>query len=408
ATGSQRVYGENVLLIVLESTRADYWAEPELAPNFHRWKERGLYFPRAVAQYPATPLAYGAMFASQPPTVLAQSPYWSDNRLFDYARPKFDDLILTRPKNRWFDHNAITDFFMPSDIAPYGHKDGQDGLEYARGRLEMLDDDESFFGWVHLYEPHAPYDARPDFAHGGGKRAAYRSEIAWLDDRLGSFMDWFYDSRWAEDTMVIVVGDHGEGMGDEVFGEPFWGHHVHVHEVVNRVPLFVSGPSLPEGAEEDEVQVSQLDVMPTIFDFVGLDMPRQSLAQGSSVYGLIDERPTRPIVTEAFSIRGTKFFNFVERAAGGDRDEIAEAFHKISTEGSRYAPKIALQYGPHKLVYDRMLRRYWLYDTERDPMEKNDLSEERPELLETMKARLDDWALAQNWAIDQLNERLVD
>ncbi len=408
ALSSPDAYGQNVLLIVIESVRTDYWAEPDLTPKFHRWKERGLYFPRAIAQYPATPLAYGAMFASQPPSVLAQSPFWRNDRLFDDVRPKFDELILTRPQNEWFDHNAITDFFIPSDIAPYGHKDGEDGLEYARGRLEEFDDDDSFFGWVHLYEPHAPYVVRPEFIDGDGNRAAYRSEIAWVDDRLGEFMEWFYDSPYAEDTLVIVIGDHGEAMGDEVFGERFWGHHIHVHEAVNRVPLFVSGPGLPEGAEEGEVQVSQMDVMPTIFDFVGLDIPPESLAQGSSLYSVIDRRPARPIVTEAFSIRGTKFFNFIGRTADGDPEEIAREFHKISTEGSRYSPKIALQYGPHKLVYDRMLRHYWLYDTRSDPAEQHDLSEERPELLETMKVRLDEWALAQSWAIEQLNGRLVD
>ena len=54
---------KHVLLVVLESIRWNSWADESLAPNFHRWRRHGTYV-NAVAQYPATPLAYGAMFTS--------------------------------------------------------------------------------------------------------------------------------------------------------------------------------------------------------------------------------------------------------------------------------------------------------------------------------------------------------
>jgi hypothetical protein len=399
-----RVRGKNVLLVVLESTRADYWSEPALTPKFHQWKKQGLYAPSAIAQYPATPLAYGAMFSAQPPSVLSQSPYWGKNRLFDYLRPKFDDVILSRPRISWFEHNAITDFFVPQDIAPFAHKNSEDGLEYVRGRLEMLDPDQSYFGWVHLYEPHAGYEAREGFMKGSGKRAKYRSEIGWIDSKLGAFMDWFYESPYAKDTLLVVIGDHGEAMGEKILGKSYWGHHVHVHNSVNRVPLYVSGPGLPKDEQETDVQITQLDLMPTIFDFLGVQLPADALAQGRSVYELLENRPLRPIITEAFSIRGTEFFNFVKNVRSESPENIRKRFHEISTKGSRYSPKIGLQYGDHKLVYDRTLRRYWLYNTAKDPAEQHNLAKEKPEVLEQMKQRLNDWQVVQAWVVDRLND----
>ena len=102
----QRI-GQNVLLIVLESTRADAWQNERLTPKFHQWKRHGVYFPRAVANYPATPLAYGAIFTSQPPAVLAQTHAWANPRLFDIAHDKFDHFFLSQPNINWFDHTAI-------------------------------------------------------------------------------------------------------------------------------------------------------------------------------------------------------------------------------------------------------------------------------------------------------------
>lgn len=145
---NQRI-GQNVLLIVLESTRADAWLNEQLTPKFHRWKRRGVYFPRAVANYPATPLAYGAIFTSQPPAVLAQTPHWANLRLFDTAHDKFDSFFLSQPNIDWFNHTAITQFFIPDNVEPHRHNDAEEGLNYMREAIEEAGT-QHFLGWVHL------------------------------------------------------------------------------------------------------------------------------------------------------------------------------------------------------------------------------------------------------------------
>ena len=402
--------GDNVLFIVVESVRADYWDDPELTPRFHEWKDQGIHIPRGIANYPATPLAYGAMFTAQPPSVVAQTPYWGQNRLFDRIKQDFDHLFFTRPDISWFEHTAITDFFVPRSGEINAHQTGPQGLTYLRENISQLEDGESFFSWVHLYEPHSPYEAREPWVDGADDdMSKYRSEIAYTDHHLGEFMEWFFEQPLAEDTLVILVADHGQGMGEEIFGEEFWGHHVHVHNVVSNVPMFFAGPDLPRGKRDEDLGVMQLDMMPTIYDFTGHALPEEMVPQGNSVYHLLEERPDRPMVTEAFSIRGGQFFDFVANAQeGGDVDELRREFHRISTDGQRYSPKIALQYGDHKIVYDRLLQRSWVYNIAEDPQERRNLVDEDPEIAEKMKRRLSIWNDLQGEVVRQLDELLVE
>ncbi len=399
--------GENVLLIVLESVRADYWDDPELTPEFHQWKQQGTYFPRAVGQYPATPLAYGAMFAGQPPSVVAQTPAWGQNRLFDGIDDRFDHVFLSRPDISWFEHTAITDFFVPRDHPVNAHDTGPDGLSYLREEISSVDEGENFFSWVHLYEPHSPYEAREPWVEGrDDRRSSYRSEIAYTDKHLGEFMDWFFDQPAAEDTLVVLIADHGQAMGEEIMGESFWGHHVHVQNVISHIPMFVAGPGLPQDSRKDDLGVMQLDVMPTIYDFTGAALPEAFMPQGNSVYYLLENRPERPLVTEAFSIRGGPFFDFVANTQQSDEDlrELRREFHRISTRGQRYSPKIGIQQGDYKLIYDRLLQRSWLYNIAEDPGEEYDLYTEKPEVAEKMKERLQYWNLLQGEVVRRLDE----
>jgi len=129
--------------------------------------------------------------------------------------------------------------------------------------------EQRFFGWVHLYEPHDPYHPRPKYGPQSGPAAAYTSEIAYIDDQLGTFMEWFCEQPVASETLVIIIADHGEGINDETDGAPFWGHHVHVHNILSTVPAYFSGPGLPRDSTRLRLDMSQIDVMPTILDFVG-------------------------------------------------------------------------------------------------------------------------------------------
>lgn len=397
--------GDSVLLIVLESTRADSWANEEVAPQFADWRKAGLFVPRAVAQYPATPLAYGALFTAQPPSVLTQTPQWARSRLFDELAPRFDHLLLSRPLSKWLDRGAITDFFVPRDVSLMEHNNTEVGLPALRDRLEALDPEASFFAWAHLYEPHKPWKWRKRFsdAETWSRRVAYESEVTWVDDSLGAFMTWFLAQPKAASTLVIVIADHGEGMGERIEGKPFWGHHVHVHTSVSHVPAFFAGPGLPKD-EVRSLPVGQLDVMPTVFDFLGAPLPPGALPQGRSLYATLEDPAPRDLVTEAFSIRGAAFFELIEQVRTRDIEAVRERFAKVSTSGT-YAPKIALQRGRYKISRNLLLKRSRLFDVDADPDERHDLSAEEPELFARLQQRLDAWRAKQAWVVRELEGR---
>jgi len=406
ATIDEQRIGRNVLLIVLESTRADAWLNGRLTPKFHQWKRYGVYFPRAVANYPATPLAYGAMFTSQPPSVLAQTPHWANPRLFDIAHDKFDYFLLSQPNIDWFDHTAITQFFIPDNVQPSRHNDAEEGLNYMREAIKQVGDN-SFFGWVHLYEPHDPYHHRPEYGPQGGPAAAYATEIGYIDDHLGTFMDWFYKQSISSETLVIVIADHGEGIRDEIDGAPFWGHHVHVHNILSTVPAYFSGPQLPLDSMRLRLDISQIDVMPTILDFIGEKPATTTYPQGWSLYKILDHEPERPLVTQAFSIRGKKFFDLIGKTRTSSESEDLDQFGEIFV-GESYSPKLALQYGSWKLHYDVTLERFKLYNIDEDPWEQEDLADSHPTQLAEMVEQLRDWQYQQRWVVDAFDKSAAE
>lgn len=396
------VHADSLIVLVLESVRWDHWADPQVTPAFHALRKHGAYFPRAVASYPATPLSYGAIFTSQPPSVLLATGSWQHARPFDHLLARFEVLALSRPDEPWFERDTLTDFFLPRGTPVSTHESSAQALDAIRRTIEA-NAGKRFFAWAHLYEPHAPYEQHPEHDFGGGVAQRYRSEVAYLDAQLGRFLRWFDARPEKARTLVVVVADHGEGLGDPSGDQPIHFHSFDVRNALTAVPLFVQGPGLSSDVVETELVVSQLDVLPTIFDVLGQELPASYRAQGRSLCELLAERPERSVVSEQFHLDGEAFYDLVESTASLDRQRRLERFEALSAD-AMFASKIALWRGDDKLIYDRVLRRSWLFDVARDPWEHQDLAAARPAELARMQAHLDDWLRQQAWVIDALRD----
>ena len=151
-------------------------------------------------------------------------------------------------------------------------------------------DDEPWFAWVHLYDPHAPYEAP------GGRvdppREAYLDEVAFADTHVGRLLD-AVEQR-GEDVLIVVTSDHGEGLGDH--GEQT--HGLLLYESTMHVPLIVARTSATDagfpgvGQRRDDV-VSLLDITPTLLELLGL---RQ--ADGLEGRSIVRPQPPRSIPLE--------------------------------------------------------------------------------------------------------------
>jgi len=200
------------------------------------------------------------------------------------------------------------------------------------------------FVWVHLFDPHAPYDPPPAFRGPD----LYRGEIAAADSALGAVIA-AWDAR-PEPSLVILTADHGEAFGEH--GEE--SHSLFVYDTTLRVPLILRAAGLPRGRRVAEA-VGLTDVAATLLDLAG----------GSG--------PTLPGHSLLGALRGPL---------------------RSSLYAETLAPRLdfgwsdlrAWREGRYKYI---RAPRPELYDVTADPGEKDDLSARQPEVLARMAAALD-------------------
>ena len=123
-----------------------------------------------------------------------------------------------------------------------------------------------FFLWVHLYDPHAPYTPPQEFLLPG--RTPYDGEIAYADAQLARVFDRLRAARLMDRTVVVVAGDHGEGLGEH--GERT--HGMLVYDSTLRVPLVIGTPGREAGTSDEPV--SLVDLAPTLLRAAGVTPPQ--------------------------------------------------------------------------------------------------------------------------------------
>jgi arylsulfatase A-like enzyme len=206
-----------------------------------------------------------------------------------------------------------------------------------------------FFLWVHLYDPHRPYDPPEPFR----SRYAdpYIGEIAFADAQIGRLLEALDAQGLSDRTIVIVAGDHGESLGEH--GER--DHGVFVYESVLRVPLIVRAPGLRPARLPSVVRLT--DVFPTVLDLLGL--------------------PSTP--TDGQSLRG--------QMIGRERPHDLEAYSEsLYPQRLGWSPLRAIRDGRFKLI-DAPRRE--LYDLERDPFEEHNLYSQRKAIGDVMARRIE-------------------
>jgi arylsulfatase A-like enzyme len=194
-----------------------------------------------------------------------------------------------------------------------------------------------FFLWVHGFEPHGPYAPPPQFLE-RAKGDPYLGEIAALDDALGELFTVLEKEQGLERLVLIVSGDHGEGLGDH--GERT--HSVLCYERMLRVPLIVHLPKKERAGERVATPVCVVDITPTFLAALGQPVP--SGLDGTSLL--------------APSGRGSYF----------------ESYNGYLNYG--WSPLTGWVDGRTKYLHGSQPE---LYDLVRDPAESHNLHDERPE-----------------------------
>jgi len=291
----------SVVLITLDTTNRDalgcYGQALPLTPHLDRLAASGIVFEQARAVAPLTLPSHTSMLTGLVPLRHGVR----DNGLLPV--PAGADTLAERLSAAGFQTGAFVSAVVLA--APYGLDQGFDvydapsgsraasptahmlerpATETVRAALAWLrtrDRRRPFFLWVHGFEPHGPYEPPREFLE-RARGDPYLGEVAALDQAVGELLQALEAEHGLERTVVVVSGDHGEGLGDH--GERT--HSVLVYEKMIGVPLLVRLPGGARAGERVAAPVSVVDVTPTVLDALGLAVPA-----GLDGVSLLTERP---------------------------------------------------------------------------------------------------------------------
>lgn len=362
----------NVLLVTLDTTRADrigcYGYAPARTPALDALAARGVLCEHAYTVAPLTLPAHVSLFTGLFP---AETGVRTNGRgRLDEALPTLAEFLKRRGyataafvASFVLDHKfGVERGFKTYDDEIVGGESGSEALHRARSGAEIVDRalawldaarSRPFFCWVHLYDPHAPYLEHPDLFGDEFAERPYDAEIAYVDIQVGRLLE-FLKSRGLDDTtLVVVVGDHGEGLEEHVERT----HGSTLYDATLHVPLLFCGPGGLRAGGRVESNVSLVDVFPTILDLVGAAPPRR-----------ISGRSIKPAL-----IGGAA----VESLCYGATDE------PFLMDGC--SPLRSLTSGRWKYI---RTTRPELYDLASDPAERRNLFEADPEKAREMESQM--------------------
>jgi arylsulfatase A-like enzyme len=363
----------NLLVITLDTVRADhigaYGYRLAQTPHLDRLAREGVMFEQAVTAVPLTlpshcslftgrfPVHHGVHDNSGPPLAPLQPTLASILRASGYRTGAFvaSDIVNgTRGLSRGFEI-YFGDFPVRPGAIPGPGDLRRPANEVVNGALRWLDgpNPRPFFAWIHFYDAHAPYEPPEPFRSQHPGRP-YDGAIAFADSQVGRLVAFLGARELLDRTIIVVMGDHGEGLGEH--GE--WTHALFAYDSVLRVPLVIRVPHARSSGRRVAAVVRSVDVMPTVLDLLGIPAPA--------------------------AIDGVSLVRMMSGStAGSGLDAFAENMYPRLH--LRRAEIRVVRSGRFKLIEGS---RPELYDIELDPHELHDLHGSRPALEERLEHRL--------------------
>src|SRR4249919_560972 len=280
----------SVLLVSIDTLRADhvgsYGYRAAATPVIDALAARGLRFEQAETVTPLTLPAHtsllsgtfpafhgvrdnGSFYVGDEVTTLAEVMKAHGYRTAGFVGAYVLDHRwgIAQGFDHYYDDFDLSRFEMAAGIDA-AQRPGSEVVDHALAWLAGAGD-RPFFAWVHLYDPHSPYVPPEPYRSRfpATMQGAYDGEVASADAQIGRLIEYLRTSGNFDNTVVVVVGDHGESLGEH--GEQQ--HGFFVYESAMHIPLVVAGPGVPVRSVADQVRI--VDVMPTILDLVGAAVP---------------------------------------------------------------------------------------------------------------------------------------
>ena len=305
----------SVLLITLDTTRADrlgaYGKEQAGTRNLDALAREGALFEWAFTTVPITLPAHASILTGTypdrhgvhdngwalPPEPVTLAEVFRDagyrTAAFVSAFPLYSRFGLDRGFEVYDDQLPA----QRSARRSVQQRFAQEVVEDAIAWLTGIDPEDPFFLWVHFYDPHNSYLPPPPYTQWYASDL-YQGEIAYMDEWIGKLIAKIEEAGLAEDTIIAVVADHGESLGEH-------GERTHAELIYNstmRVPLILRGAPIEAGGRISD-PVSVVDLLPTLLELVSLEVPEE--VQGTSLAPALrgDPPPSRSIYFESLYSR---------------------------------------------------------------------------------------------------------
>ena len=363
----------NLLIVTLDTTRADHMGAYGNAdietPAFDQIAREGVLFEQAVSVAPLTLPVHSSLFTGKLPPAHGVR----DNGGFFLAPEQLTLAEILKARgyrtggfvgayvldSKWGINQGFDTYFDKFDLSESRaislaaiQRPGNEVVDQALPWLDQVKGG-PFFAWVHLYDAHSPYRPPEPFAT-RYKQHPYNGEIAFADSQVARVVDKLRALGLWDRTVVMVMGDHGESLGDH--GEK--SHGFFIYNSTMHVPFAVHAPFSRIASRRVADPVRTVDVMPTALDLLGIPAP-------AGIAGV----SLTPLMTGAASELGL--------------DAYSEAMYPLHHYG--WSDLRALRSGRYKVID---APRPELYDEERDPQEATNLYQERRALGDRMIEQL--------------------
>lgn len=400
----------NLLLVVLDTTRADYLScyghDKQTTPELDALAARGVRFEAAYSQSSLTPVSAASflsgtwpyrtgvrsLFAVGGKSLSADVPSLFE-RLRDSGRATAG-FVSAKPMGAHYglargfelyddDLSGTAERYGLARFADAPQRPGDETVERA---LEWLGNnaDEPFALMVHLFDAHDPSfvppreflvprlsfpvpeglgranpaQGWPESYRPQGLVEVYEAELAFLSLQVQRLLDGLESAGVGDETLVCVVADHGEAFGEH----GFWTHGILYQEQLH-VPLLLAGPGVARGAVVEQT-VRLVDLAPTLLEHFGLDT---SGCDGVSFRARLD-------------------------GSRGDEQEppevYAEVHHAAEDRLRRDTEMYSLGLGPWKYIHRPVAGAHELYDLEDDPGELRNLYRPDHPMAKILQLRL--------------------
>jgi arylsulfatase A-like enzyme len=345
----------NLIYIFIDALRADhlgaYGYARNTSPNMDKLAARSSVFDCA---YTPSPFTYSAL------PKFMQSSYWDghyETWTEVLARNGYRTLLF--PSRITYTLKRHVKGMAESVSAEKG------GLPRAVDKvitaLESGEPGRPFCAYLYVPDPHLPYVEHAGFDYGSTLEDRYDGEIAFTDYHLGRLFDWMEKSGRMNDTMVVIMADHAESLGER----GVYKHSTQLYNEQARIPMIFYVPGLAPRRIPDFV--SSIDLGTTILNTVGIESPREYA--GVSLLRLMRGEPFNhpPIYGEQVYTHDSRFVppeKYVHPAT--------KKFMVITQDG-------------FKLIYNRDFYTFELYNLRDDPNELRNLFDDMPAKAEELK-----------------------